>query len=181
MADYDYKVCRVCGESKPITSFYKAKENKDGRNNACATCYCQRIKNDRKVNPEKYRKVAEKYKSKPDYKSIKKQWVLKNPEKRQEILRKYHKKHYAKLHEKVLARLALKKQAIPLWYDKKLCQMFYKLSQEKTKHTGVRHEVDHIVPLKSNIVCGLHCQQNLQVITEYENRSKSNKTWPDMP
>lgn len=49
------------------------------------------------------------------------------------------------------------------------------------QETGVKHHVDHIVPIKSPIVCGLHCEANLQILPEAENIRKGNRHWPDMP
>lgn len=44
-----------------------------------------------------------------------------------------------------------------------------------------RYRVDHIVPLSSRLVCGLHTHTNLQVITCRENQVKGNHFWPNMP
>jgi protein-arginine kinase activator protein McsA len=34
------KTCRKCGETKPLSEFYKNKESKDGHLNICKTCKC---------------------------------------------------------------------------------------------------------------------------------------------
>lgn len=55
------------------------------------------------------------------------------------------------------------------------------LAALRTKTTGIRWEVDHIVPLVHPQVCGLHVETNLRVIPAIENRRKGNRHWPEMP
>ena len=79
------------------------------------------------------------------------------------------------------AREALKACATPSWANDFIIEEAYALAQLRTKVMGFKWHVDHIVPLKSPLVCGLHTHDNLQVIPAAENHKKSNKYWPDMP
>ena len=80
-----------------------------------------------------------------------------------------------KARAKCAKRRAAKLMAIPTWADSKAIAIVY----EKAREWGF--QVDHIVPLQSKVVCGLHCEANLQLMHISENSKKHNKTWPDMP
>jgi hypothetical protein len=83
------------------------------------------------------------------------------------------------------ARRAAKVQAVPNWandeFDELVVGECYDLSIKRTTATGMKWHVDHIVPLRSKSVCGLHCAANLQVIPALINFSKGNRVWPNMP
>ena len=70
------------------------------------------------------------------------------------------------------------RQATPKWLSpehKMEIRLKYRLAIELSRRTGVRHAVDHIVPLQGEEVCGLHVPWNLEVVTQEENLKKSNK------
>lgn len=70
------------------------------------------------------------------------------------------------------------RQATPKWLSamqKTEMRELYKMAITLTKTTGEKYVVDHIVPLRSEVVCGLHVPWNLRVITQAENLKKSNQ------
>ena len=81
-------------------------------------------------------------------------------------------------------RNAIKARAIPCWaedeWDSFVVEEVYHLSSLRSKMLNVPHNVDHIVPLNSKSVCGLHCAANLQILARFDNISKGNRYWPDM-
>ena len=73
-----------------------------------------------------------------------------------------------------------KRSAIPVWADLKKIEKIYETAAWMTENSGEPWHVDHIVPIQSKTVCGLHCEANLTILPATENMSKSNRYWPDM-
>ena len=124
------------------------------------------------------------------------EWGKNNKTRRLEIARKTWAKHvikrraenrqwYIENKEKKNAdgmrRIAQKKMAVPGWFNQFFVDEAYHLAALRSKITGFKWDVDHIVPLQSKLVCGLHWHKNLQVIPKVVNIRKSNRVWPDMP
>lgn len=79
------------------------------------------------------------------------------------------------------ARRAAEKRATPRWVDHAEIQRRYDWAQLLAEEFGRPFHVDHVVPLTSPIVCGLHWHGNLAVIPAPDNQAKSNRRWPNMP
>ena len=68
--------------------------------------------------------------------------------------------------------------ATPTWLtaiQKAQIAEFYEIAEALNTQTGVKHHVDHIVPLKGKTVTGLHAPWNLQILTATQNISKGNR------
>lgn len=72
-------------------------------------------------------------------------------------------------------RRALEIRAIPQWADRVKTREVYAHAKLLTDLTGIPHHVDHLVPLRGRLVCGLHVHYNLQVLSKDENMRKGNR------
>src|SRR6187455_1249180 len=91
-------------------------------------------------------------------------WAAKNPEKVAANKKNWLRKNGWRYAEIFARRKAERMQRTAAWADEFVIREIYELSFLRTIATGVKHNVDHIVPMKSDLVCGLHCEANLQVI-----------------
>jgi hypothetical protein len=101
-----------------------------------------------------------------------KKYIAKDPDKWNNWSKEYRKNNKGYFICKMAERRAKKLKATPEWLTtdhKNEILDLYKRAQE----TGM--VVDHIIPLQSKIVCGLHVPWNLQLLTAQANGEKSNK------
>jgi hypothetical protein len=160
------KFCSKCNTEKSILDFNKCHRTGDGLQTQCKSC----DKLWRDVNKTKHRASIAAWKAthKDQCKAADKIWSAEHRDKRNATEAK---------------RRATKLQATSGWYsiEHTSIQAIYAEAKMIEEQTGILHHVDHIVPLQSDIVCGLHCLANLQILTAKENCSKGNQYWPDMP
>lgn len=105
-----------------------------------------------------------------------KAWHERNREHRDAYIREYRQNNKVAKAKSERRRISSKLKATPKWADLDAIKAIYDLADE----IGGVH-VDHIVPLRSKLVCGLHVHHNLQILSPKENMAKGNWWWPDMP
>jgi 5-methylcytosine-specific restriction endonuclease McrA len=215
------KLCKLCGETKDKTLFWKSKITLD-------LCYSHCIECAKKENKERYEKNREQRILKA------KEWIANNRERHQQFvknwtknnrtqvnayLKEYRKdpsvkakqKAYRELVKPVVKikskkynqrpevklrarQLQISKQPflkakisvynkqrldrVPLWLNQNhidIIDMFYQARDHMNTIGPTKFHIDHIVPLKGEIVSGLHVPWNLQILSEEENLAKSNR------
>ena len=104
-----------------------------------------------------------------------KEYRAKNLERKRATDKAYQLANLHKFNSRNSKRRAIKRNAIPYWAELDAIDLVYE------KARSLKMEVDHVVPLQHDSVCGLHVWANLQLLTKSENSSKGNRHWPDMP
>jgi len=153
----DAKSCSRCKQLQPITEYAINSHRKDGHNNECKSCYNIRYIQ-RTPTSQRYKKFGGTTK---------------------EYMKIYSAKHYQNNKGYYRNKCAIRErdlpQATPLCGVSFFIQEAYELAQLRSKLLGFLWEVDHIIPIKHDLVCVLHVEHNLQVVPTSWNRQKSNK------
>lgn len=161
------KFCRVCGETKPYSEFYTHRR-------VCRKCHCKRGSLWQKNNQNKVRAYATASYHRTNY-------YGRNKERIRLDRQRYYQKNRSKMDAEAAAHKAVARLATPEWSIKFFVEEAYRLARLRTKLTGIKWHVDHIVPLRNRLVCGLHAHTNVRVIPASVNCGKRNLHWPDMP
>lgn len=138
--------------NKPCSKGHLSKRRVSSR--TCNECHNICLKN----NPEPRRASAKRH-----YRANKKA--------RKAYIYDYIREHRNLYNAHSAKRRAIRLQACPRWIDLSVIKLFYEACP-KDKH------VDHIIPLKNKIVCGLHILRNLQYLKPSENYAKHNNFTP---
>ena len=179
------KTCRSCNEVKFLTEFYKERRYKTGSGvrPVCIECHNKQSSSYYKKHSEIIKHNVKKWvkNNRPRVRAIYKKWREGNKEKARARSNAWGKNNPEKSNNRTARHRAMKLCATPKWADKTYIGLWYKLAKIESIRTGKQVHVDHIVPLQSLIVCGLHTEHNLQLLFSTENQEKGNRFWPDMP
>lgn len=194
------RVCTKCSTEKPIESFYKDKNGREGHRSSCKQCdikkskrwnkanadkHKEHQKSWRHINREKSRNHRKQYVSTQKGKNTIKKWHQKNPNYNKESGKRFRKNnpgyasHYARLRKKQIM------LATPKWLtglDMDEIKSTYRRCADLNYRAGyIKYHVDHIVPLVAkdvdgnHVACGLHVPANLQIVKAKDNLSKGAK------
>lgn len=151
--------CSKCGESNPLAKANKSRKTGEQLfRTHCVMC-------------EKQRKAVWITNNKEHHNAKCREWTLKNPEKRKEIRKKWQ-EHNAPYFGR---RKEFVRKATPKWANGFFIKEIYSLAKLRSTITKITWHVDHVIPLQHPLVCGLHVENNLQVIPAVDNMKKGNK------
>ena len=157
------KICTKCNrEFVAKDNFYKKFSSKDGFDPWCKECFLNKNRRWVKENRDYHLKLTESWYERNKEKHLSNSKRIYNLNKPRKLLDYYRREKRTS-------------QATPLWVDKKDLLKIYKEAKKIRDETGIKYEVDHIIPLVHDQICGLNVPWNLQIIPEEENRKKANK------
>lgn len=163
---YDSEYGRAKAIERARAYYYRNKEKR-----------LQQTREWQETNKERVRELARKYYHNHKEKVLQQQteYRANNKDIVSAIGKRWKARNAHKVKQYISAREKMIDRAKPKWANDKMIELFYQQAQWKTMQTGEQWTVDHVIPIKGKNVCGLHCEQNLRIITGKENTKKNNK------
>ena len=156
------KLCKKCCCEKSFSEFYKNSQTTDGVRTVCKLCDNKRKSSYVEKNVDSVAETKAKYREK-------------TKEKLSVYLAHWRKENSHKMCAYANKRRALLIGATPAWADERKIESFYRQAALMNQQSPeMRYEVDHIIPLNSRLVCGLHTHENMQILPAKQNRAKKN-------
>lgn len=172
------KHCARCDTDKAVAEFGKNAGRKDGLSVYCRAC-TKNYMAGKTYDKDRWASMREQESARnKDYRTRAADRLL--PANRERAARR-RKERPDLVNAANKARKAAQRKAIPAWADRAQINTMYRKAKELSAAFGVELQVDHVVPLRSKLVCGLHTPANLQLLAQDLNHAKRNWSWPDMP
>ena len=157
------KTCSTCRESLTVEAFSKKAANADGLQHVCKGCQRAYTRQHYLENREKRQEQQ-------------RSWRIANPGYDEEGQRARAARRRQLKADKVNANIAARKgyvkRATPPWANLFFIAEAYHIAKVREKMLGGKWHVDHVIPLRGKTVCGLHVENNLQVIPAKVNLKK---------
>ena len=177
IGDTMMKTCLNCNETKLTDEFHQRPGAVDGLRGECKVCHNARRNAWTTAHYDEHTERVKDWQSRniDKKRAITAEWAKVHPEQQLELQRTWNRAHPEKTRAWNAKRRAAKTRAAVPWADQRLIQFKYDLAARMTEATGYQWDVDHIIPLRHKLVCGLHVENNLQVITHTANIKKGNR------
>lgn len=157
------KCCTRCNQILPPELFAKNKRRPDGLASWCKACQKSYMDVYYAENRGKFvERMSE--------------WKRDNPDRVKAHTATHYRSKKSYYHEKVHERRSLQRKSNQTDADAQFTRLLYQYAESWNSFVPERFRlhVDHIVPLKHELVCGLHTANNLQLLLAQENWSKNN-------
>ena len=150
--------------------------------NGCILCEIDRLVRHKKANPRAHAAVSKRYRERrtPEQIAAEKHYRLLRADSLRESRRAWKVRNPYKVRESDVRRNLVEKRATPSWADFAGIAEIYRARLAAQELFDIDVHVDHIVPLRSKRVSGLHVGVNLRLMPGVENSRKGNHHWPDM-
>lgn len=174
------KTCTACCATKPLTEFYRQPHGKFGVRAQCKTCSASANAKWQSGNRAKRNATAKQYRgaNAEKHQKLCAEWHQRNASAVRARNKAWQEQNQADVNAANAKRRCSRISRTPKWLTSDqldAIKLRYKEARALTRMTGVKHNVDHIVPLQGKTVSGLHVPWNLRVIPARDNARKKNR------